>query len=235
MGFDAVRLCTINARGGSKGVPGKNLIQINGVPLIAHSIRQAQNSGLFEFVAVSSDSIDILNVARDFGAIAIDRPHDLAGDQSPKVPAIAHCVSNVEQQLDCRFDFIVDLDATSPLRSLDDISGVVNLLESGLYDSVFTATASRRSPFFNQVWMDPLGRWGPVLRGHTSYSRRQDTPQTFDMNASIYGWKRDALLEKQAVFFDNTAMFLMPEERSWDIDSEFDLKIVKFLMESREN
>ena len=124
------RLCTICARGGSKGVPNKNLRPILGRPLLAHSIEQARASGLFAAIAVSSDSKDILAAARQYGAdFLIERPADMASDTAPKLPAIRHCVSEAERLAGYRFDTIVDLDATSPLRLPQDIVNATALLE----------------------------------------------------------------------------------------------------------
>ncbi len=227
------RVCTINARGGSKGVPGKNLSLVNGLPLIQHSIEQAIESGLFDVIAVSSDSSKILDIAAQCGVMSISRPADLATDTAPKLPAIQDAVLQAEAILGTKFNVVVDLDATSPLRDVLDIKGAVQLLESGNFESVFTATPARRSPYFNQVSVDKNGSWGPVVRPETPVYRRQDAPETYDMNASIYVWSRDALIEKGSVFLTSTGMYLMPESRSWDIDTMNDLEFVRFLMEKR--
>ncbi len=228
------RVCTINARGGSKGVPGKNLCLVNGLPLVQHSIEQAIESRLFDVIAVSSDSSEILDIAVKCGVVPIKRPADLATDTAPKLPAIQHSVLQVEAISGRKFDVVVDLDATSPLREVLDIQGAVQLLESENLESVFTATPSRRSPYFNQVSLDGRGVWGPVVRPEVPITRRQDAPKTYDMNASIYVWTRDALIEKGSVFLSATGMFLMPEARSWDVDSFTDLEFVSFLMEKRD-
>src|ERR1700704_6139778 len=114
------RLCTICARGGSKGVKGKNLRPLLGRPLIAHSLEQARSCGLFELIAVSSDASEILEVARAFGAdLLIQRPDELASDTAAKIPAIRHAVLEAESRSAQHFDTLVDLDATSPLRIPD--------------------------------------------------------------------------------------------------------------------
>jgi len=225
------RVCTLNARGGSKGVPGKNLASVAGRSLLSYSIEQAANSGLFEAVAVSSDSEEILNEAAKCGALPILRPVELATDLAPKVPSIIHCVREVERHKGLTFSTVVDLDVTSPLRRVEDIVGAVALLEEGGHDSVFTATKARRSPYFNQVTKHSDGSWGPVILSSEPLFRRQDAPETFDMNASIYVWSRNSLLQGESVFLESTAMYLMPEERSWDIDSKFDFEIVSLLLE----
>jgi N-acylneuraminate cytidylyltransferase/CMP-N,N'-diacetyllegionaminic acid synthase len=134
------RLCTICARGGSKGLPGKNIRSLMGKPLIVHSLLQAQSSGLFEAVAVSSDSKEILDISRNYGTDhIIFRPQELASEKAPKLPAIQHCVNEVEAISGKNFDVIVDLDVTSPLRLAEDIEGAVKLLESENVSNVITA------------------------------------------------------------------------------------------------
>lgn len=228
------RLCTICARGGSKGVKGKNLRVLLGRPLIAHSLEQAHDSGLFDAIAVSSDSDDILAAARAAGAQhLVKRPDELASDQAAKLPAIRHCVATVERELGQRFDTLVDLDATSPLRSLEDIRGAVALLERDACANVITAAPARRSPYFNLVELDGAGVARLSKPLPAAITRRQDAPPCYDMNASIYVWRRDVLFASDSVFNANTRLFVMPEERSVDIDSELDFRIVELLMRER--
>ena len=226
-----LRLCTICARGGSKGVKGKNVRSMLGKPLIAHSIEQARATGLFDAIAVSSDSDQILEIASTYGVDhLIKRPADLATDASAKLPAIRHCVEAVEQANSQTFNTLADLDATSPLRSVQDIRTAVSLLEISGVGNIITATPARRSPYFNLVEID--------LHGHVKLSkppvapiiRRQDAPQCYDMNASIYVWQRDVLFSAPTLFNADTRLYLMPEERSIDIDSEVDFLFVEFLM-----
>ena len=228
------RICTICARGGSKGVKNKNVRELTGKPLIALSLQQARESGLFSLIAVSSDSTEILDVASSFGAdLVIERPAALASDTAAKIPAIRHCVEQAEHFLRGRFDVIVDLDVTSPLRLAEDILGAVDLLERNHVSNVITAAPARRSPYFNLVELGDDG----VIRLSKSFEkpivRRQDSPQCFDMNASIYVWTRTALFECPTLFNADTRLFVMPEERSIDIDSELDFEIVELIMKKR--
>jgi CMP-N,N'-diacetyllegionaminic acid synthase len=223
------RICTICARGGSKGVKGKNIRTLLGKPLIAYSIEQAKKTGLFECIAVSSDSEQILETAKEYGAdFLIKRPDELATDQASKLPVIAHCVA--EKQKGCSFDIVVDLDATSPLRSIEDIQNAVALLEESGTGNVLTAMPSRRSPYFNLVELnenDVVELSKPLK---TPVVRRQDAPKCYDMNASIYVWKHHVLFHSNSIFNADTKLYVMPEERSIDIDSELDFKFVEFLM-----
>jgi CMP-N-acetylneuraminic acid synthetase len=227
------RLCTICVRGGSKGVPRKNAREIAGLPLVVHSIRQAQQTSLFDLISVSSDDEKILQMAKIEGVASILRPEELAMDTSPKLPAIVHAVLESEKIFGDSFETVVDLDATSPLRILSDINGAVNLLERGQLDSVFTASESKKSPFFNQVRINDHGLWSTVIEQKRQITRRQDSPKVYDMNASIYVWRRNKLIENPKVFYERTEMFEMPGERSLDIDSELDFWIVERIMEWR--
>lgn len=228
------RICTICARQGSKGVKNKNLRQLAGKPLLAHSLEQAKATGLFEIIAVSSDSPDILDVAKRFGAdVLITRPAELATDTAAKVPAIRHCVLSAEQQLSREFDIVVDLDATSPLRVPQDIVEAVARLEHSGVSNLITGAPARRSPYFNlvEVGADGVARLSKSLPAQVV--RRQDAPPAFDMNASIYIWRRKALFEDPAIFRGDTALYEMPEDRSLDIDSELDFRFVELIMSQR--
>jgi N-acylneuraminate cytidylyltransferase/CMP-N,N'-diacetyllegionaminic acid synthase len=231
-----MRICTITVRAGSKGVPGKNLRVVAGRPLFAHSVVQAARSGLFDEIVVSSDSEEILALAPTFGATGVVvRPPEMATDTAGKVPAIAHAVRETEERTGRTFDVCVDLDATSPLRTVDDIRGAVAMFEAADVDSLITGTEARRNPYFNLVEEQPDGTVAVSKTPGDAVLRRQDAPRCFDMNGSIYVWKRAALLEDQVVFFPSTILFEMPPERSTDVDSEFDFAVVEWLMNQRDD
>ena len=229
------RLCTICARGGSKGVEGKNLRPLLGRPLIVYSIEQARKSELFDCIAVSSDSEEILTVAEEAGAdYLVRRPDEMARDEAAKLPAIRHCVLEVERHTGSEFDLLTDLDATSPLRTPDDIVNAVALLEERGVTNVITGAPARRSPYFNLVERDGNGVVRLSKPTDPPVVRRQDAPACFDMNASIYVWRRDAFIEHPTLFYDDTLLYEMPEQRSFDIDSSQDFEIVEFLMGGRQ-
>ncbi len=228
------RLCTVCARGGSKGVVNKNLRPMAGKPLIAHSLIQAKAVGLFDAIAVSSDSAEILAAAAQWGADElIERPEELASDTADKAPAIGHCVAEVERRHGVRFEVLVDMDATSPLRLPEDILGAVTLLEDSGATNVITGAPARRSPYFNLVERGATGAVALAKNSGPRVDRRQDAPPCFDMNASIYVWRREPFMAAPAVFYPDTLLYEMPEERSFDIDSELDFAIVEFLLSRR--
>lgn len=227
-------VCTICARGGSKGVPNKNARVVAGRPLLAHTVAQALNTGLFDCIAFSSDSAEYMHLADEAGAtLLIERPAELASDTSGKIPVIRHCVQQAEATTGAAFDLIVDLDCTSPLRLASDILACIELVRNSNAGNVITAAPARRSPYFNLVERFPDGRIDLAKKSATPILRRQDAPKCFDMNASIYTWTRAALFEREGLFHPDTSLHVMPEERSIDIDSELDFEMVSLLLERR--
>lgn len=225
-------LCTICARGGSKGVKNKNVRLINNKPLIAHTIHVALASNLFADIVVSTDCDDIASAAISAGAqVLFKRPAELASDSAAKLPVIKHAFLETERIVGRHYDILFDLDATSPLRILEDLIGCYDMIKSGEFRNVITASPARRSPYFNLVEIDAKGT--PFVSKGSITDRRQDSPKCFDMNASIYVWTRDSILNDEKLFSDKTGLFVMPEERSLDIDTEFDFSIVSALMEHR--
>lgn len=231
-----MRICTITVRAGSKGVPGKNLRVVGGRPLFGHSVVQAVATGLFDEIVVSSDSEEILALAPNFGATGVvRRPPEMATDTAGKVPAIAHAVRSTEERTAVRYDVCVDLDATSPLRTVQDICTAVALFERARPESLITGAEARRNPYFNLVEEQPDGTVAVSKTPDDAVLRRQDAPRCFDMNGSIYVWRRESLLEDQVVFLPSTILYEMPAERSIDVDSEFDFRVVEWLMGQRED
>lgn len=231
MKSDILALCTICARGGSKGVKNKNIRELGGKPLIAHSIAQAKASGLFGHVVISTDSDEIAEVSARHGAeVFFKRPPELATDTAAKVPVMRHAFLESERHYGTTFTHLVDLDATSPLRTPGDIKEAFDMLVAGGYGNLITAMPSRRSPYFNLVEVDGAGRVAPSKRLEKPVTRRQDAPKCYDMNASIYVWRREDLLARDHLFTEATGLYVMPEERSIDIDSELDFQFVDFLM-----
>lgn len=224
-------ICTICARGGSKGVPGKNIRPIAGLPLIAHSIRAARACAFVDAIAVSSDAADIRATAQAHGAdILIKRPADLASDTAGKLPAIRHAALQAETILGRPCSHIIDLDATSPLRLPDDIAGA-HALSVRTGGNVITGCPARRSPYFNLVTLDANGVPRPAIVPEYPILRRQDAPACYDLNASIYVWPRALLIDgPDTVYLPNTQFYAMPEERSIDIDSALDFAIVELLL-----
>lgn len=213
-------------------MPGKNIRPLLGKPLIVHSIEQAQASKLFEHIAVSSDDQAILDAARAAGVQhLVQRPLELATDVAAKLPAIRHCVETVENEIGQVVDIVADLQPTSPLRWPSDIIGAVALLDNGDVENVITGSPAKCSPYFNLVEERPDGSVGLSKPTDPPIVRRQDAPRTFDMNGSIYVWRRATLMSDVGLFLEKTRLFEMPEDRSADIDTELDFQFVEFLAE----
>jgi N-acylneuraminate cytidylyltransferase/CMP-N,N'-diacetyllegionaminic acid synthase len=226
------RICTICARGGSKGLPGKNIRPLLGKPMLLYSIEVAQESGLFDRIAVSSDSSEILSLARAAGVSDIvERPFEMATDQAAKCPAIRHALLTVEQRHNEHFDVQVDLAVTAPLRLAGDVAGAVALLETARVSSVITGTPARNSPYFSLV--EEAADGSVALSKKADIVRRQDAPRTFDMDGSIYVWDTAVFRAEPKVFYPDTRLFVVPEERSQDVDTEIDFAIVEMLMKRR--
>ncbi|KIM05861.1 MAG: flagellar modification protein B [Sulfurovum sp. AS07-7] len=227
-------LCTICARGGSKGVKNKNIKELCGKPLIAYTIEQAKASSLFEHIVISTDSDDIANVAKKYGAeVFFKRSAEMASDTAGKLDVIRDAFKRSEKYYNRTFEYLIDLDATAPLRSVDDIINSFKQFKENDNDNLITAMPSRRSPYFNLVEQDQYGRVYLSKKLDSAVVRRQDAPKSYDMNASIYIWKRDVILNKDSLFLEKTGLYVMPEERSIDIDTEFDYKFVEFLMKEK--
>jgi len=226
-------LCTICARQGSKGVPGKNTKEMLGKPLIAFSIEQALDSNLFDKIVVSTDSEEIKKIAKKYGAECwFSRPAELCKDDSAKITAIQHALRESEKKFNCKFDQVIDLDVTSPLRSVEDIRKAYNIfLKDGL-DNLITGTRSGRNPYFNMIEIND-GKIELSKKLKNAPTSRQNSPQVYDMNASIYIWSRDFLLKKNSLFSGQLGFYEMPEERSIDIDSPLDWEIVEMIMEKK--
>ena len=229
-------VCTICARSGSKGVPSKNIRPIAGKPLIAHTIEQALACRLIDKTIVSTDDKEIANIASQAGAeVPFLRPAELATDDAPKLPVIQHAVRYLRDRGE-HYDFVIDLDPTSPLRLLSDIEAALQLFFSSNADNLYSVCPARRSPYFNMVELDENGRSRLSKPSGREFSSRQATPKVYELNASIYIFRTEYLLGSAVrLHSDNTIVYVMPEERSVDIDRPLNFKIVELLLLEREN
>ena len=226
-------LCTICARGGSKGVKNKNIRPIAGLPLIAHTINQAKECGLFKHIVISTDSDEIASTAQKYGAeVFFKRDSALASDTAGKLAVIRDALLKSQEYYKHKFDYIIDLDATSPLRLPSDISQAFEQFMRDDNDILITATPSRRSPYFNLI-EEIDGKINLSKTLPNQILRRQDAPATYDMNASIYIWKSLVLLNNDTLFLPKTGLYVMPTNRSIDIDDELDFMIVEHILRSK--
>ncbi|MCD4781613.1 MAG: acylneuraminate cytidylyltransferase family protein [Candidatus Omnitrophica bacterium] len=229
-------LATIAARGGSKGVPGKNIKELLGRPLIAYTIEQAVACDFIDRVVCSTDSEEILDIAKQYGAEGpFIRPLELAQDSSAKLPVIQHAARYYIDRMGFVPDVIIDLDPTSPLRAIDDIKKCFDVLLSDEdCDTVITGYLARKNPYFNMV-EDTGDGYVQVCKGDGLVVSRQSAPTVYSMNASIYAWRTEDLFKLDNVLRGRTRIVEMPYESSVDIDSLFDFKTVEFLMKEKGN
>lgn len=222
-------IATICARGGSKGLPRKNVLPFAGKPLIARTIEQALACKSIDGVYVSTDDDEIADVARAFGArVPYRRPPELATDQSAKIPAIEHLVAFLEGQGE-RVDIVVDLQPTSPMRTTQDIEAAIGL--AGKADLVVSVTEPSHNPYYSLAEAQPDGTLRPSKS--TDAVRRQDVPAVWGLNGSIYVWNRGALASAVRDGFWSVRILPspMPRERSVDIDDAFDFEFAQWLHE----
>lgn len=224
-------IATICARGGSVGVPGKNIRPLMGKPLIVHTIEQALAIPGIDRVFVSTDAQDIADAALKAGAeVPFLRPAHLATGDAPKLAALEHLVAWVEEQHE-PVGTIVDLDPTSPLRTLDDVQTCMGMLDDDT-DVVITGYEADKNPYFNMVEHKKNGQIGLVKPPAGGVVARQQAPEVYSMNASIYVWRRSSL--HKGLWTGNPKLHVMPRERSVDIDEQLDFDIVELLMRRRQ-
>lgn len=226
-----MNIITICARGGSAGVPGKNIRPLCGKPLIGWTIEQAFDSGVADEVFVSTDSVEIANVARSFGAtVPYLRPAELATSTAGKIPVIRHLVDWVEAHQG-QVETVVDLDPTSPLRDVCDIQTCFDMLDADT-DVVITGYEADKNPYFNMVELKPNGFYERVCQPSNEVLGRQSAPKVFAMNASIYVWYGRSL-SSSLWASPKIRLHVMPRERSIDIDHPIDFDLVELLMKKK--
>jgi N-acylneuraminate cytidylyltransferase len=220
----------IFARGGSKGLPGKNIRSFRGKPLIAWSIEQALAVGRIRRVIVSTDSVEIAAVAREYGAeIPFMRPAELARDESPEWLAWRHALNYLKETAGHYPDLFISVPATAPLRQVNDIERCLDEYDKGDADMVITVTDAHRSPYFNMVKANPDGSVGLVIPGPSAVTRRQDAPAVYDMATVCYVANPAFVIAHGATFEGRVKAVHVPPERSIDIDTILDFRIAEFL------
>lgn len=225
-------LAVIPARGGSKGVPRKNIRPVCGRPLITYTIEHARLAQhLFHRIIVSTDDEEIAVVAREYGAeVPFLRPANLARDESPVIPMLQHAVDFVERQNGIRMDWVCLLQPTEPFRTVDDLEQCLRLGFAGGCDSVISVVQvfATHPILMKRIEANQLI---PYCVEEREGTRRQDyEPAAYMRNGSIYLTKRDVLMEQGSVWGQTIRPYVMPLERSVSIDTELDLKLAELLM-----
>ena len=220
----------IFARGGSKGLPGKNVRPLGGKPLIAWSIEHAHAVERIDRIIVSTDSQEIANVARQNGAeVPFMRPKDLSSDASPEWLAWRHALNYLLETEGSLPDVMVSIPATSPLRLPLDIENCLDEFEKGDVDMVITVTDAHRSPYFNMVKEYADGTVGLVIPPQTEIYRRQDAPKVYDMATVAYVVRPEYVMTHKSTFEGRVRAVHVPLERAVDIDTLMDFRIAENL------
>ncbi len=226
----------IFARGGSKGLPGKNIRPLAGKPLIAWAIEHAQAVKRIRRVIVSTDSTEIAAVAKTYGAeVPFLRPAELASDQASEWLAWRHALEYIRSDEGVLPDAMVSVPATAPLRLPVDIENCLDIYEQGGADLVITVTEPHRNPYFNMVKQENDGLVGLVIPPTQGVTRRQDAPAVFDMTTVAYVANPVFVLTQTSVFAGRVKAAHVPLERSIDIDTLLDFEIAELLMSKRNN
>jgi N-acylneuraminate cytidylyltransferase len=216
-------LAVIPARGGSKGVRGKNIRGLAGRPLIGWTIEQAFQSDYIDRVIVSTEDAEIRQVAIDYGAeVPFIRPMELATDTASGLDVLCHAVEAVEGA----YDYVVLLQPTSPLRESDDIDRSIELCVDQSVKSVVSLSEASKNPHW-MYQMKPEGGLTPLFEN--AGSNRQLLPVYYALNGAVYVIEIASLLERRSVISEDTLGYVMPTERSYDIDTELDFSICDFL------
>lgn len=219
------------ARGGSKGIPHKNIAPLNGKPVLWYTLDAADKSKYLNDHVVSSDDPAILQVARDFGAIALHRPSFLAQDTTPTLPALVHAVSTLEEMLNVEFEYIVELRATNPLKTTEDIDNCINLLIESNADSVIGVTECQEFHPGRVKYLED--GYIKDFYPEPESGRRQDlTPTAYVRNGSIYAFPRRSIMGENPKLFGHKRSigYVMPAERSINLDRPIDLILAEALM-----
>lgn len=225
-------LITICGRGGSKGIPGKNIKSLNDKPLIWYTIESAKKfSKIYSSqISISTDSLEILKIAEEFGLFSeYIRPADLALDSSGKLDCIEDLLLYEEKKRKIIYDVILDLDISSPLRSVEDLVNAFNLfLKDDNALNLFSVSKANRNPYFNMVEIQDNGYYNLIKKGH--FLTRQSCPNVFDLNASFYFYRRTFFEKKPLKVMSDYALVYEIKHICFDLDHNIDFEFMEFLL-----
>jgi N-acylneuraminate cytidylyltransferase/CMP-N,N'-diacetyllegionaminic acid synthase len=227
-------MAVITARGNSKSVPRKNIAAVGGKPLIAWTIEAAHGAPSLKRVIVSTDDNEIAEVAKEWGAeVPFLRPPELARDDSSHVPVVIHALQWMKSRGGRHPDCVLLLQPTLPLRSRDDIENAVQLLLEKEADSVVSVCEASCHPYLTRQ-ITPEGKLFDFIETPKGYLARQKLPKVYALNGAIYLVRRDVLINQQKMYTDYTYAYVMPLERSLDIDTPWDLYLADLILRDRQ-
>lgn len=221
----------IFARGGSKGLPEKNIKLLNGKPLVQYSIETARNIARITKVFVSTDCDRIAKIARDNGVEVIERPAELATDTSPEWLSWRHAIDYVSNHYG-PFQTFVSLPSTSPLRTEQDVENALDKLNSTNADICISITPASRSPYYNMVRMSSDDIVNLVIEPQCEVSRRQDAPMVFDITTVVYAAPVTFINNSSSIFSGKVTATLVPKIRAIDIDDIYDFMFAESVLKS---
>ena len=212
-------------------MPGKNLKILDGDPLVVRAIKKIKQIDRIDRILVSTDSRGIAEVAISAGAeVPFMRPSELAEDDSPEWDVWRHAVTYLKEVEGGCPDLLMVVPPTAPLRSKDDLESILDEYERGQADIVITVTDAHRSPYFNQVKIGDLGLASLAIHPKTSITRRQDTPEIFDVTTVAYVASPEFIMEKEGIFEGDVRTVFVPKERALDIDTDLDFRLAEFFL-----
>ena len=230
-------LCVIGARGGSKGLPGKNIKPMMGKPLIVWTIEAALSTPEIDKVVVSTDSTEIADISRAAGAqVPFLRPTKLSGSEIGKFQVWKHALDECEIYYDEEYEIFIDLDCTNPLREVDDISNAIKQYRSSRklgVDGIFSVCEARKNPYFNMVEEDEKGAMRMCKSVGPTVIRRQDAPKVYEHVASLYILDPTYVKRESHLLSGHTEGYDIGIAKSMDVDSESDFLMVEFLMKTK--
>jgi CMP-N-acetylneuraminic acid synthetase len=224
-------LGVIPARGGSKSVPRKNIALVNRKPLLAYTIQAAQRSQRITHFVVSSEDPEIIAVAKRYGAAApFVRPAELAADETPTLPVVQHALREMERLENTTFNYVVLLQPTTPLRLPEDIDAAVDKLIATGADSVISVcdVGAYHPARMRQIVDDCLVEL--PIREPKEMLRRQDLPPVYIRNGAVYAVRREVVMEHNSMIGQISRPYIMPDERSVNVDSKLDLLLAEILL-----
>lgn len=230
---DTRLLAIIPARGGSKRLPGKNILDLAGKPLIAWTIEAAKKSKYIDRVVVSTDDDQISEISKKYGAdIPFLRPVELSTDKASSIDVVTHTVIFLEDKNDV-YDFVVLLQPTSPMRDSQHIDEAISFMNSQHADSIVSVCEVDHSPLWCSTLPEDMSMCH-FLSDSIKNSRSQDLPMYYRVNGAIYICKKSRLMDENTLFFKNNVFaYLMDKESSVDIDDKMNFDFASFLVESK--
>ena len=224
-------IALICARGGSKGLPDKNIRPLGGKPLISWSIDIAKKVDRISKIMVSTDCDGIARIAKENGAeVPFIRPIELAQDNSPEWLVWKHALEYLSKNKQMKIDALVIIPPTAPLRHVDDINNCLDEFEKGQVDIVITVSEAHRNPYFNMIVNNKDGYSSLVIKPESQVTRRQDAPVVFDMTTVAYVVRPQFLKESSSIFSGRVKSVCIPQDRAIDIDTLLDFKIAESLI-----